>query len=147
MKKNIGILILVLFIFACEQKSLEFEKLEQFSKIDTIPDNGKPYYYKKDIYIVKNYKDNLQNERTVDSFAYKNRAEDLGRYAGYKIVLYKHSYATNVENLKKNPKDFDNYTFINDMIYIYDWGGGKWSGKMKFKGRETVEAQPMIRED
>ncbi|WP_410222190.1 hypothetical protein [Pedobacter sp.] len=141
------LLIIAGFIFSCKQKPLEFIKLDQFSKIDTMPDNGKPYYYKKDVYIVKNYKDNLQNERTVDSFAYKNRAKDLANYTGYKIVVYKYSDKTNKENLKMNPGDFDDYTFDNDMLYIYDWGGGTWSGKMKFKGRETVEAQQMIRED
>ncbi|WP_138765878.1 hypothetical protein [Pedobacter xixiisoli] len=147
MKRNVFVLMFLSLFMACEQKPLQFEKLEQFSRIDTMSDNGKPYYYKTDIYIVKKYKDNFQNERTVDSFAYKNRAKDLGDYSSYNIEMYKNSSETNIDNLKKNPKDFDNYTFINDMIYIYSWGGGKWSGKMKFKGRETVEAQPMIRED
>jgi hypothetical protein len=132
---------------SCTKKPLEFEKLAQFSRIDTMSDNGRPYYYKTDVYIVKNYSDNYKNERTVDSFAYKNRAKDLANYASYQVEIYKYSNKTNIANLKKNPKDFDTYTFIEDMIYIYDWSMGAWSGKMKFKGRETVKAEEMIRED
>ena len=145
--KNVIALLFFCMAVSCKQEPLEFVKLDQFSKIDTMPDNGRPYYYKKDIYIVKNYRDNYQNERTVDSFAYKNRAKDLAKYAYYKIVVYKYSDKTNIANLKKNPRDFDDYTFDNDMIYIYDWSMGTWSGKMKFKGRETVKAEEMIRED
>ena len=96
---------------------------------------------------MKNYKDNLENEHTVDSFAYKNRAKDTDNYSSYNIEIYKSSKETSIENLKKNPKDFEYYTFINDMIYVYRWSKGTWSSKMKFKGRETVAAQPMIRED
>lgn len=132
---------------SCKQEPLKFEKLVQFSRVDTISDNGRPYYFKTDVFIVKNYKDNYQNERTVDSFSYKNRAKDLAKYASYQVEIYKYSDETNIPNLKKNPKDFDNYTFINDMIYIYRWSEGTWTSKMKFKGRETVEAEPMIRED
>jgi hypothetical protein len=132
---------------SCKQEPLEFVKLDQFSKIDTMPDNGRPYYYKTDVYIVKNYSDNYQNERAVDSFAYKNRTKDLAKYSTYGIVVYKYSNKTNIANLKKNPKDFDDYTFDNDMIYVYRWGEGTWTSKMKFKGRETVKAEEMIRED
>jgi len=145
--KNVILFLFLCTIVSCKQEPLEFEKLAQFSKIDTIPDNGKPYYYKKDVYIAKNYSDNYQNERTVDSFAYKNRAKDLAKFASYQVEIYKYSDETNIPNLKKNPKDFDNYTFINDMIYIYRWSEGTWTSKMKFKGRETVEAEHMIRED
>lgn len=132
---------------ACKQKPLKFEKLEQFSKIDTMLANGKPYYYKTDVYIVKNYIDNLKNERTVDSFSYKNRATSIDEFSSYNIVVYKYSDKTNIDNLRKNPKDFDYYSFVDDMIYSYRWGNGEWSSKMKFKGREIVEAQPMIREE
>ncbi len=132
---------------SCEQEPLKFEKLVQFSRVDTISDNGRPYYFKTDVFIVKKYSDNYQNERSVDSFAYKNRAKDLAKYASYQVEIYKYSDKTNIPNLKKNPKDFDNYTFINDMIYIYRWSEGTWTSKMKFKGRETVEAEQMIKED
>ena len=146
MNRNVYACLFLCIFMACEQKPLEFESLEQFSKIDTMSDNGKPYFFKTDVFIVRNYEDNLVNEWTVDSFAYKNRAKDLALYESYSITMYKSSDKTNIENLKKNPKDFDYYTFINDMIYIYRWSNGTWSSKMKFKGRETVEAQPMIRE-
>ncbi|MCJ0741386.1 hypothetical protein [Pedobacter montanisoli] len=141
------VFLLLTLVFACKEKSLTFSKLDQFSKIDTIKRDGKTILFKTDCYIVYNYKDNLQNERTVDSFAYKNRAKDLANYTGYTIVMYKHSDKTDIDNLEINPKDFDNYTFDNDQIFTYLWGGGTWTGKMKFKGRETVEAQEMIRED
>lgn len=134
-------------IIACKNKPLEFEKLNQFSKIDTALDNGKHQYLKKDIYIVKNYNDNLKNEKTVDSFAYKNRAKDLAKYSYYTIVVYKHSDATDIANLKANPKDFETDSFLNDMIFTYTWSSGTWTSKTKFKGRESVEAQEMIRED
>ncbi|MCJ0742949.1 hypothetical protein [Pedobacter montanisoli] len=137
----------MILVSSCKQKSLEFIKLDQFSKIDTMQDNGRQYYYKTDCYIVSNYKDNLNNERTVDSFAYKNRAKDLAKYSSYEIVIYKSSDKTNLKNLKQNPNDFDGYTFDNDMTYVYRWGGGTFSSKTKYKGRETVEAQEMIRED
>lgn len=136
-----------IFITACNNKPLEFDKLEQFSKTDTTFENGKTLYYKEDIYIVKNYGDNLENERAVDSLAYRNRAKDLANYTSYTIVVYKHSDATDIDNLKANPKDFERESFLNDMIYIYRWSNGTWSSKMKFKGRDTVEAQEMIRED
>lgn len=136
-----------MLIISCKEKSLTFTKLDQFSKIDTMKSNGKTIIFKTDCYIVYNYKDNLANERTVDSFAYKNRAKDLANYTAYTIIMYKHSDKTDIDNLRNNPKDFDNYTFVNDQIFTYMWGGGTWSGKMKFKGRESIEAQEMIRED
>ena len=145
--RNIFAFLFLCIMASCTKKPLEFEKLAQFSRIDTMSDNGRPYYYKTDVYIVKNYSDNYKNERTVDSFAYKNRAKDLAKYSTYEIVVYKYSDKTNIANLKKNPRDFDDYTFDKDMIYIYDWSMGAWSGKMKFKGRETVKAEEMIRED
>lgn len=131
----------------CNNKSLEFEKLYQFSKIDTTSDNGKPQYLKRDIYIVKNYSDNLKNEKTVDSFAYGNRAKDLAKYSYYTILVYKHSDVTDIANLKVNPKDFETHSFLNDMIYTYTWSNGTWSSKTKLKGRKIVEAREMIRED
>lgn len=134
-------------IIACQRKKLEFQKLEQFSKTDTTSENGKSSYLKQDIYIVKNYDDNLKNERTVDSFAYRSRAKDLANYSYYTIVVYKHSDATDIDNLKTNPKDFERVSFLNDMIYIYTWSNGTWSGKTKVKGTESVEGQEMIRED
>ena len=145
--RNIFAFLFLCIMASCTKKPLEFEKLAQFSRIDTMSDNGRPYYYKTDVYIVKNYSDNYQNERAVDSFAYKNRAKDLAKYSTYGIVVYKYSNKTNIANLKKNPKDFDDYTFDNDMIYVYRWGEGTWTSKMKFKGRETVKAEEMIRED
>jgi hypothetical protein len=147
MKRNIFIIICIGIFIACKQKPLKFEKLEQFSKIDTMLANGKPYYYKTDVYIVKNYIDNLKNERTVDSFSYKNRATSKEEFSTYSIVVYKYSDKTNIDNLTKNPKDFDYYSFVDDMIYSYDWYGVNGLSKTKFKGRKTVEAQPMIRED
>ncbi|WP_291402372.1 hypothetical protein [Daejeonella sp.] len=145
--RNIFTFLLLCVMVSCEQEPLKFEKLVQFSRVDTISDNGRPYYFKTDVFIVKKYSDNYQNERSVDSFAYKNRAKDLAKYASYQVEIYKYSDKTNIPNLKKNPKDFDNYTFINDMIYIYRWSEGTWTSKMKFKGRETVEAEQMIKED
>lgn len=145
--RNIFTFLLLCVMVSCKQEPLKFEKLVQFSRVDTISDNGRPYYFKTDVFIVKNYSDNYQNERSVDSFAYKNRAKDLAKYASYQVEIYKYSDKTNIPNLKKNPKDFDNYTFINDMIYIYRWSEGTWTSKMKFKGRETVEAEQMIKED
>ncbi|WP_291402359.1 hypothetical protein [Daejeonella sp.] len=117
--ENVILFLFLCTIVSCKQEALEFESLVQFSRIDTMSDNGKPYFYKTHVFIVQNYSDNYQNERTVDSFAYKNRAKDLTKYAEYKIVIYKHSDKTNIPNLKKNPRDFDDYTFDNDMIYIY----------------------------
>ena len=145
--RNIFAFLFLCIMASCTKKPLEFEKLAQFSRIDTMSDNGRPYYYKTDVYIVKNYSDNYQNERTVDSFAYKNRAKDLAKYSTYGIVVYKYSDKTNIANLKKNPRDFDDYTFDKDMIYIYDWSMGAWTGKMIFKGRETVKAHELIWED
>ena len=145
--KNVILFLFLCTIVSCKQEPLEFESLVQFSRVDTMSDNGKPYFYKTDVFIVKNYKDNYQNERTVDSFAYKNRAKDLAKYASYQVEIYKYSDKTNIPNLIKNPRDFDDYTFDNDMIYIYRWSEGTWTSKMKFKGRETVEAEHMIRED
>jgi len=147
MKKNICAFWFVCVFMACEQKPLEFEKLEQFSNIDTIKKDGKTILFKTDSYIVNNYRENLQSEKTVDSFAYKNKAIDMALYEGYSIIIYKSSGKTNLENLKNNPKDFDNYTFDNDQIYTYTWGRGKWSGKFKFNGREMTRGEEMIRED
>jgi hypothetical protein len=147
MKRNIFIIICIGIFIACKQKPLEFEKLDQFSKVDTMSENGKPYYYKTDVYILKNYRDNLKNERTVDSFSYKNRASNIDEFSSYNIVVYKYSDKTNIDNLRKNPKDFEYYSFVEDMKYLYRWGNGVWSSKIKFEGRRTVEAQPMIREE
>ena len=147
MKTNVFIIMWIGIFIACKQKPLEFEKLEQFSKIDTMLDNGKQYYYKTDVYIVKNYRDNLKNERTVDSFSYKNRASNIDEFSTYSIVVYKYSDKTNIDNLRKNPKDFDYYSFVEDMKYLYMWGSGVWSSKIKFEGREIMEAKPMIREE
>lgn len=143
-----SVLIIAIFLIAsCKEKSLTFSKLDQFSKIDTVNSNGKVVMFKTDYYLVYNYKDNLKNERTVDSFAYKNRAKDLALYDDYLLVVYKTSDITNEDNLKKNPKDFEIYSLQNDMIYQYSWSKGKWSGKSKFRNYELVEAQEMIRED
>lgn len=132
---------------ACKQRPLEFEKLDQFSKIDTIKRVGNSILFRTDCFIVSNYKESLQSEKTVDSFVYKSRAKDIEKYEGYAIIVYKSSDKTSIKNFKTNPKDFDNYTFDNDQIYTYSWGRGKWFSKTKFKGRETVEAQPMIKEE
>lgn len=140
-------ILLLTLAFACKEKPLEFIKLDQFSKIDTMQDNGREYYYKTDCYIVYNYQDNLNNEKAVDSFAYKNRTRDLSKYLNYQIVIYKSSDVTSIENLKANPKDFEVQSLQNDMIYRYKWSDGEWVGKSKFKNYELVEAQEMIRED
>ncbi|MCJ0742950.1 hypothetical protein [Pedobacter montanisoli] len=81
------VFLLLTLVFACKEKSLTFSKLDQFSKIDTVKEGNEVTYFKTDCYIVYNYKDNLNNERTVDSFAYKNRAADLGKYMGYTIMM------------------------------------------------------------
>ena len=146
MKRKVFIIICIGIFIACKQKPLKFEKLNQFSKIDTILDNGKPYYYRKDLYIFKNYKDSPVNEKIVDNFAHKNKIIDT-TYSEYKIILYKHSDETNIENLKNNPKDFDRYTYINDQKFMYIWSKGRWLGKFKFNGLEMTKDEEMISED
>lgn len=133
--------MLSMFIVACKRKPLEFEKLDQFSKIDSMADHSKPIYFKTDVYIVKNYTDESKNERTVDSFAYHNRAKDLNNFSDYNIIMYKHSEATDIANLLKNPKDYETESFLNDMVYVYRWVKGQWVSKTKYKGRETVDSQ------
>lgn len=108
-------ILLLTLAFACKEKPLEFIKLDQFSKIDTMQDNGREYYYKTDCYIVYNYQDNLNNEKAVDSFAYKNRARDLSKYLNYQIVIYKSSDVTSIENLNHLPK------IDLPIFYSCDW--------------------------
>lgn len=139
---------MMVFIIACKRsKPLEFTQLKQFCRIDTMKDKDKTNMSKTDCYIVSNYEENPQTEQTIDSFAYKNRALDLKKYASYQIIMYKSSDVTNIEHLKQNPRDFDDYTFDNDKIFVYVWGNGAFSGKFKYHKLENVEAQPMIREN
>jgi hypothetical protein len=137
----------ILFIMACQQKPLEFVELKQFCRIDTLYENGKPYIFKNDYFLLENYKENLQSEKTIDSIAYKKRALDLNKYTAYTLNIYKSSDVTNLANLKKVPINFNHMMFDNDRVFSYEWAKGKWSGKFKWDNRNIVEGQPMIRED
>ena len=52
---------------------------------------------------------------------------------------------TNVQNLTKNPQDFDKYAFPDNIIYSYMWQNGKFVRRMpgqKLEGETEVSAYP-----
>ncbi|MCJ0741385.1 hypothetical protein [Pedobacter montanisoli] len=141
------LIIIAGFIFSCKQKSLEFIKLDQFTRVDTIKGGSRANLYKEDYFIVNNYKDDLNSERIIDSSMYKSRDKELYKYTEYKIIVYRASEKANIDHLRENPADFDNGDFDNNKVFVYIWRNGTWSGKYKYKNRQSVEAQEMIRED
>lgn len=145
-----GVILLVIFpliifaFFGCKSQSVSFIPLIQFDRQDTVMFNGKQLFNKRTNYIIVNYKDKPSLIKAIDSMAFE-KAKDIKDYEHFTIFFYKASDKTNIQHLKKNPKDFDRYTGIDDLVYQYSWIGGVFSQRYKYKDGEMIEPKTNIR--
>jgi major membrane immunogen (membrane-anchored lipoprotein) len=131
-KKYLAIvMIFVLSLLACSSQPIRLIPLPQFDDIDsTLTKDGK-YKMKYSKYIVENFRESEETEKTIDSMVRAVIVKDFSKYETYNIGIYKASNTTNVEYLKQNPRDFIRISRDNDWIYDYIWLDGKFAGKMK----------------
>lgn len=108
-------------------------------KIDTIYSDNQLRVYKSKKYLIQGYGDDKNIEAVIDSFAFKERRDDVQSYTQYTLVFYKESQETNIENIKKNSKVLDRYSQNHDMIFTYEWWGDTNLTKHKFRNGELIE--------
>ncbi|MBP6810978.1 MAG: hypothetical protein KA138_05645 [Saprospiraceae bacterium] len=132
--------ILMFTTFACKQndkhqdaEKFSIERLNMFSMVYDYPINDSVVHKTKmEIYLVSGYEDTMNDEQAIDSFTCANISTDYDKYNSYYIAFYKKSEVTNIENLTKNPKDWDDYSLSNDRICDYTWRDGSFRSSNKW---------------
>lgn len=103
--------------------------------------DGKVYPYRQDYYLVAGYKGSQDHDNAIDSFVCANLPADIENYYTYYISIYQKSEITNVENLQKDPRAFDDYSVSHDGIFHYKWGNGRFLGAKKWRGISVLLEQ------
>lgn len=133
--------ILIFTEFACKQNNkhpnvekFSIERLDAYSMTYDYPINDTLVHTtKKEIYLVTGYENTEATEQVIDSFTCANISSDYDKYNSYYIAFYRKSEVTSIENLSKNPKDWDNYSLSNDRIYDFIWEEGSFSSSRKWE--------------
>jgi|GEM_PF-1848553 len=88
------------------------------------------------VFIVKNYCASKKCEGYIDSLVLKHY--QTKNYKQYLVELYNESDKINIQNLTKNPEDFDDYA---DQVRVstYRFLNGKFLSKDKYKNGESIE--------
>jgi hypothetical protein len=105
---------------------------DKFIEID-----GKKLHYKSDCYLLKNYRDDKQSRRLLDSFVKVNRVLNIEEYTQYNMCFYKESHMTTVKTLVE--ERVSPYSLEHDFIYDYHWSKGKLLACYKMKNGLIIE--------
>jgi hypothetical protein len=139
--KSILILILIFFIFSCNDKPMIIEPLimPYFKTSKCINEGGSAtvngvlkitpryeYIYTSIGFTVVNYKDNVENNIIIDNLACKKK-DSLFKFSDMvDIHFFKKSKITNSKHLSEvQPRDLDRYSYVNDYFLGYSWSGIK----------------------
>jgi len=145
------ILFSISFSASCQYQRLEIVPLSIFNNSDTTLKVNDTMIFNGYTYIVKNYRDNSETEKTIDSFVYAMKDTSYKKRTSVVITFYRESAITNLEHLSKNKRDLDRYSNKNDIIYTYSrtYYGNKYAGwqKLKFKNGELDSSDNIIIEN
>jgi hypothetical protein len=136
----IVLLSLAIILSACfhSHDKLSFTPLTILFRTDTLGQGNRQSITRFEEYLVDNYSDNIEAEKQIDSFAFKNVSPDVGKYTSFQMVFYKKTSRTNLEAIK----DYKNWIppeSLNDMIYNYWWDRGKFLVRYKFRNGKIVD--------
>ena len=132
--KNISFLIITMLLLSCRSvkppKLIFYQDIRHEELIKAEPKVS------ASIYIIQNYSSSVRIEKMIDSLAYAigNGKQDNQ----YILQLYKESSKTNLINLKKNPRDLDRYSDVQDHLFDYVWYNKKFIGKQKFRNGQII---------
>ena len=132
--KNISFLIITMLLLSC--RSVKPPKLIFYQDIKHEELSKSKPKVSASIYIIQNYSSSVRIEKMIDSLAYaigNGKQNDQ-----YILQLYKESSKTNLINLKKNPRDLDRYSDVQDHLFDYVWHNKKFIGKQKFRNRQII---------
>ncbi len=144
-------LFFISFSASCQYQRLEIVPLSIFNNSDTTLKINDTMIFKGYTYIVKNYRDNSETGKTIDSFVYTIKDTSFKNKTSVVITFYRESAITNSEHLSKNKRDLDRYSNKNDVIYTYSriYQENKYTGwqKLKFKNGSLDSPDNIIIED
>ncbi|MEO7047693.1 MAG: hypothetical protein ABI091_20510 [Ferruginibacter sp.] len=137
------IILPICFLISCSQlssRNISVVPLKMLNYLDTISNDGKALtIFKTEFYLIKAYSASKKTDQYIDSFIMKNKDTYLGKYSSYKMVFYKESSETNLENIASHPKIIDRYSQEHDLVYDYTWSNGKFVYRYKFKNGEIID--------
>ncbi len=136
--------IIVLSQCGISQKRLIFESIPYLNRIDSLISKD-TVITKQESFLVENFIDNSETEGLVDKFVQTHIKSNDIVTIDYLITFYKKSAKTNLENLKKNPRDLDRYSQQHDLIYQYSWSKGKFIARYKFKNGNIISPEGDIK--
>jgi hypothetical protein len=135
---TIGVLTLSMLSCSNNERSVSIIPLSFLNYQDTIIDRGHFLPIKMEFYLVKNFYDNPEIEKYIDSFARSTDINQIKIYSDYIMKFYKESSQTNVENIKRNRKIIDRYSQSHDQIYNYRWRFGNGPSITKIRNGKSV---------
>ncbi|WP_295650169.1 hypothetical protein [uncultured Mucilaginibacter sp.] len=125
-------------------QKLIFTHVPLLTSIDTSSVSGKISISKQECYLIENFTEDSISVKTVDDFVNTHKDSVLKKYANYYITFYKKSSQTNIENIRKNKRIIDRYSFDNDLIYNYFWAQGKFICRFRYKNGELIDPKNNI---
>jgi hypothetical protein len=144
--KNMSKGFLILVLISCTQTRSDFEilPLHPYSTNSAgdvaTKDKSKEFVVKT--YFIKGAKEiSEQLENKVDSFVHssiKQNINDLNSYGSYYIYFYKASESIN-ENYRETGTDDNLDSHSEDLLFVYNWSGGEFSGCHYYKGGKRVK--------
>lgn len=136
---------------SCQYQPPQIIPLMLFTHTDTSFANNDTTIVQGYTFIVKNYRDDTETEKLIDSFVFSRRDTNFTMNTSIVITFYKESSITNPEHLAKNKRDIDRYSYKEDMIYTYRQTHykKKYSGwhKQKIKNGKSLSPDNIIVED
>lgn len=145
------LLLKLTIMVSCQFQPPKIVPLTLFNYVDTSFTSSDSIVHIGYLYIVKNYDDNVETQKLIDSFVYALSDTNFKRSTSISIGFYKESSITNPEHLAKNKRDLDRYSQKEDMIYTYYKTFCKNNGypwiKVKYKNGELDPPSDIIVED
>jgi hypothetical protein len=83
--------------------------------------------------------------KQIDSFVCERYSGPLRNYRNMYVYFFRKSDVTNINYLHNHPKEFDRYSFQNDLICSFGWIRGQYAAKqIKLCTNQTVPRRDKI---
>jgi hypothetical protein len=119
----------------------EFSAYTYNRLIDTSVSLGKERIYYYNFFLISNYRDNNLTRLKIDSFVVQHVSKN--KYSPktdeIRLSFYKETNKTNLEAIKRNPRELDRYSNQHDIVYYYAVKLNGSTVREKYKNGEVIE--------
>ena len=109
---------------------------------------GKERIYYHNFFLISNYRDNKLTRLKIDSFVvqYVSKNKYSPKTDEIRLSFYKETGRTNLDAIKRNPRELDRYSDQHDIVYYYAVKLNGSTVREKYKNGEVIESTEDIPE-